>query len=262
MLAIFDFPDGNNGEDLGEEEVEHAESGETADGDGPFDPGGDVTQRFTTGGKHGHEGRCEGRHDDHISFDPHPDVDEDRSGKNSLERSGPGQRQQNGGDQQSDDGHSPEEIGVSAEEERFEKSPVRSFRGIAHGDVFADGEVDVNEIDRQQQGGEFFENAESEIAIEMGRVIPNEGSHGGDEGGDAGENGSDDEVGSEDRAMPAGAEGHAEDPGDDGVDGYGDGDDDDGHGADSALQATPLVGGTGPTDGHEPVKPAAPASQS
>ena len=92
-------------------------------------------------------------------------------------------------------------------------------------------------------------------------IGPSNDGHRDDQGGDAGENGTGHEVGTEDRAMPHGPQGQGEDPRDHGVDGNGDGDDGDGEHRDDSLKDVAGLVVVLVSDGEEPVEPSRPDTE-
>ena len=86
-------------------------------------------------------------------------------------------------------------------------------------------------------------------------IDPADQRHGDDQRRDAGENRADDEIRTEDGAMPHRLDGHGEHEAHHRVHGHGDGDDDDGHHADQGLKHAVLFRSSRPAQGEESIEP-------
>ena len=159
------------------------------------------------------------------------------------------------GNDETEDEHRPEERRKGAGDLRVEHRELPRLLPVPRGEIFREREVEPQAGHHQQQHAQLVEMLRRQMGLEPVRTAHDH--HGDDERGDAGENGPDDEIRSEDRGMPHGLNRHREHPRDDRVHRNGDRDDENGHHADRAFEAMPLVRRAGPAERQPLVERAA-----
>ena len=227
------LPDGNHGHELREQQVEQRHHAKARSHERVFHPGGPVGTPGVT-----QELVIERWHDDEEALDPH--ADDDGAGRDR----GPGDGaealdgQDGHGDDEVADHHGPEQRREVLANALPENSHLRRSVAIPGGQPLGKGEVEPEQAHGQQQLAEIVEVEGLEIFLQVQELAQQR--HGQDQGGDAAEDGADDEVGSEDGGVPHGHQRHGEVPGDDGVHRDGDRNNGDGHDMHGDFKPLPL----------------------
>jgi hypothetical protein len=181
----------------------------------------------------------QGWHDDEVAFEPHSDVDQNTRNQEAAEREfgweHNGNHQQDCWQQEATAHYPPPCDAVRAlPHEDVEQATVNCFTTIPSGKVFGQGEVKVDYSQCHEQRAKGAELAHGDEIFQV--ICSAENRHRHDEGSGPGVNGADDEVRAENRAVPARAQCHPENPGDDRVHRHGHGNNNYRHSVHGAFQ--------------------------
>src|SRR3990172_6253549 len=136
LTPLLDFPDRNDGENLGEEQIKESKQGKACRGLPPLDPGRPIDPLGEW-----EPGVRQGGNDDDETFEPHPNDDRQRSGQDLADRATFKSHQAEKRDDEVGEDHTPEEQRERPPELPPEDLHLLHLTAVIARQVLGEGEV-------------------------------------------------------------------------------------------------------------------------